>query len=260
MIICADDYGMGDDIDRAILQLCAARRLSAVSCMVALGRCTGDVLKPLLEFEAGVDIGLHFCIADESLAALENKKPLPSFGTIFRQSLLGQIRAKQIHSELSAQYELFLKKCGRPPDYIDGHLHAHQLPGVREGLIGFVSSLPAENRPYVRNTHEPLKNLRQNNLPWLKAAFIGNFGAKMRKDLRAAGVPTNDGFAGIYDFKNYRRYPEYFPGFAACLKKPNGILVVHPGENENWRHSEFTFLRDSSSAFGTPNRFQREGR
>jgi hypothetical protein len=256
MIVCADDYGMGEDIDRAILELCSSNRLSAVSCMVALERCGRDVLKPLLELKAGVDIGLHFCIADETLTALENKKSLPAFGTIFRQSLLGQIRANEIRSEIAAQYELFLKKCGRPPDYIDGHLHAHQLPGIREGLIEFVSTLPAKSRPYIRNTCEPVKNLRKHRLPWLKAAFIGGFGARMQSELRSADISTNDGFAGIYDFKNYRHYPEYFPGFAACLQRKNGILVVHPGHIENWRRSEFEFLRDSSSAFGTPNRFQ----
>lgn len=260
MIICADDYGMGDDVDRAILELCVLKRLSAVSCMVALQRCRIEMLKPLLEHQAGVDIGLHFCIADKTLTALENKKSLPAFGTIFRQSLLGQIPAEQIRSQVSEQYELFLKKCGRTPDYIDGHLHAHQLPGIREGLIEFVSSLPAKGRPYIRNTCEPVKNLWKHRLPWIKAAFIGSFGAKMLEKLRAADIPTNDGFAGIYDFQNYQRYPDYFPGFASCLQKSNGILVVHPGVNDNWRRSEFTFLRDSSSAFGMPNRFQRESR
>jgi len=258
MIICADDYGMADDIDRAILELCAKKKLSAVSCMVILERCGSEVFKALLEHQAGVDIGLHFCIADETLQSLENKKPLPAFGVVLRQSLLGQIHADQVCSEVSAQYELFLKKCGCPPDYIDGHLHAHQLPGVREGLIEFVSSLPASGRPYIRNTCEPLGNLWKHRLPWLKAAFIGKFGARMLADLRAAGIPTNDGFAGIYDFKNYRRYPEYFPCFAACLQKTNGILVVHPGKSENWRRGEFEFLRDAVFASGVPNRFQRE--
>jgi hypothetical protein len=259
MIICADDYGMADDVNRAILELCALKHLSAVSCMAALARCDGEMLKPLLEHQANVDIGLHLCFADETLSRLENAtQPLPAFGIFFRQSLLGQIRADKIRLQISAQYDFFLKKCGRPPDYIDGHLHAHQLPGVRQGLLQFVSSLPANNRPYIRNTCEPLKNLWKHRLPWLKAAFIGKFGARMLTELRAAGIPTNDGFAGIYDFKNYRRYPEYFPRFAACLQKKNGILVVHPGGDENWRRQEFTFLRDATFASGTPNRFQHE--
>jgi chitin disaccharide deacetylase len=259
MILCADDYGIGDDVDRAILDLCGRKHLSAVSCLTALQRCGGEALKPLLEHQAGVDIGLHLCFADETLPPLENAtQPLPAFGNFFRQSLRGRIRAGQVRQRVAAQYELFLKKCGRPPDFIDGHLHAHQLPGVREGLLEFVLSLPAQGRPYVRNTRQPLKTLRSHQLPWVKAAFIGRYGARLSAELRAAGVATNDGFAGIYDFGNYRRYPDYFPRFAACLPKTNGILVVHPGANENWRREEFTVLRDANFASGSPNRFQRQ--
>lgn len=259
MIICADDYGMADDVDRAILELCAIKHLGAVSCMAAIQRCGSDSLKPLLEHQAGVDIGLHLCFADETLPPLENEtQPLPAFGSFFRQTLLGRVKASQIRPRVSAQYELFLKKCGRPPDFIDGHLHAHQLPGVREGLLEFVLSLPANGRPYIRNTRQPLKTLREHRLPWLKAAFIGKFGARLAAELRAAGVATNDGFAGIYDFGDYRRYPDYFPRFAACLPKTNGILVVHPGENESWRREEFMVLRDASFASGTPNRFKHD--
>ena len=261
MILCADDYGMSEDIDRAILELCASGRLSAVSCMVALERCGTEALKPLLEHQAGVDIGLHLCLADETLSglagALTVTEPLPSFAVYLRQTLSRRVQARQIARQVAAQYELFLKKCGRTPDFMDGHLHAHQLPGVREGLIEFASSLPAGDRPYLRNTRPPLRDLRHQRAPWLKAAFIGAFGKRMLVQLRAAGLPTNDGFAGIYDFRKWRSYPDYFPAFAACLPGRNGILVVHPGEVENWRRQELATLRAFPFAHGLPNRFQR---
>jgi predicted glycoside hydrolase/deacetylase ChbG (UPF0249 family) len=84
MIICADDYGMADDVNQAILELCALKHLSAVSCMAAIGRCESDAFKPLLEHQADVDIGLHLCFADETLPPLENGlQPLPAFGIFF---------------------------------------------------------------------------------------------------------------------------------------------------------------------------------
>src|SRR5471032_3164623 len=104
MIICADDYGMGDDIDRAILELCARKRLSAVSCMVAMKRCGSELLRPLLEHQANVDVGLHLCFADETLMDLENKMSrLPTFGIFFRRAFFGQIPAGQIRLQVSAQ-------------------------------------------------------------------------------------------------------------------------------------------------------------
>jgi len=251
MIICADDYGLSDDVDRAILELCGAGRLSAVSCMVVLERCDSGTLKKLLAHQDQVDVGLHFCVADETLPGF------PAYGPYLRRSLLGRISPHEIFLKVSAQYETFLQKCGRRPDYIDGHLHAHQLPGVREGLIQFVQSLPANVRPYIRNTCEPLQNLRRLKLPWLKASFIGAFGKRMLADLRAAGLATNDGFAGIYDFRSWRKYPDYFPRFVACLGARNGILVVHPGGREDWRRQEFETLRAFPFAPGAVQRFQK---
>ena len=262
MILCADDYGLSDDINHAILDLCGARKLSAVSCMAILERCTAKSLSELRKYEVTVDLGLHFCLTDEGLPLTTMRagtmpRIFPSFGNLFRRALVGQVTAREIASQVSGQYDLFCDKCGRRPDYIDGHLHVHQLPGVREGVLDFVLGLPADCRPYVRNTRLPLRRLLRNRLPWLKAASIGIFGVKMYKQLREAGVPTNEGFAGIYDFREWPKYRGFLPRFAACLSHPNGILVVHPAVNEKWRQQEFMTLREFSFPAGFPNRFQR---
>ena len=117
-------------------------------------------------------------------------------------------------------------------------------------------SLPVNARPYLRNTREPLRNIRREKLPWLKTAFIGAFGKRMLTQLHAAGLPTNDGFAGIYDFRDWAKYPDYFPRFVRCLGERNGILVVHPGGKEDWRRQEFETLRDFPFAPGAVRRFQ----
>lgn len=263
MILCADDYGLRGDINRAILELSAAGRLSAVSCMVLFEQCTPAVLRELLAFAERLDIGLHLCLTHEPPAlcpglGANGGAALPHFGQLLRRSLTGRVRPEAVARQVSAQYELFREKCGRRPDYIDGHLHAHQLPGVRQGLLQFVLSLPVEARPYVRNTRLSLAQLRRRRLPWFKPALIGAFGAGMCRRLRSAGVPTNAGFAGIYDFSAWQRYPEYFPEFVNCLEHPNGLLVVHPGEEEDWRRQELQVLRRFPFASGRLTRYRRE--
>jgi len=131
-----------------------------------------------------------------------------------------------------------------------------QWPGARPGLVDFVRRLPPEHRPYIRNTRMSVGTIRRQKLGWLKSVFIGVFGGWMQNALHAVNVPTNDGFAGIYDFKQWRRYPGYLPQFADCLREPNGILVVHPGFEENWRRQEFESLRDFAALDGRLNRFQ----
>jgi hypothetical protein len=182
---------------------------------------------------------------------------LSEYKSLFWRSVLRRINPQDIFQLISVQYEFFVMKCGRRPDHIDGHLHAHQLPGVRTALADFVRSLPAEHRPYVRNTRISVGAIRRLNLPWLKAVFIGVFGRRLQSALRAVNAPTNDGFAGIYAFKHWRRYPGYLPKFADCLPEPNGILVVHPGLEEAWRRQEFESLRNFVALDGRLNRFQR---
>jgi hypothetical protein len=265
MIVCADDYGLSDDIDLAILELSSCGKLSAVSCMAVLQRCTSKALSTLLQYQSHVDVGLHLCLTDERLplsaaaqdGVLSRWRPV-SFGTLFRRCITGRVDRREIASLISAQYELFLAKAGKRPDFIDGHLHVHQFPGVREGLLDFVASLPAGSRPYIRNTYLPLRKIRKGRLPQLKAAFIGALGARMRQQLCAAGVPTNDGFAGIYDFRKWPKYGTYLPRFVASLCEPNGMLVVHPGGSEAWRRQEFKLLAEFSFPSGSPNRFRPE--
>ena len=244
MIICADDYGIRADIDRAILQLCDTGKLTAVSCMVLFERCDAAAMGKIRAHESRVDLGLHFCLTHENLplsTPLE-KTTLPEFGKLFRRALLRQLKRKEIFALLSAQYELFVQKSGRTPDYIDGHLHSHQLPVVADALVDFVRQLPAEKRPYVRNTRLCTKELRRQKLPSLKAGFIGKFGRRLEQKLHSAGIATNSGFSGIYDFNDWPRYAEFFSKFAACLPEKNGILVTHPGFDEDWRRSEFETL------------------
>jgi len=265
MILCADDYGLSHDIDRASLDLCRLGRLTAVSCMVALERCNAELLRELLAVEKKVDIGLHLCLTDENLPlslshgprGATQAPPLPSFGVLLRRALQGKVRASEVKIEVSRQYDLFVEKCGQSPSFMDGHLHVHQLPGVREGMLEFVLGLPVASRPYIRNTRMPVRELRGGGLPWLKTSVIGAFGDRMFKQLHQAGLATNEGFAGIYDFGQWRKFSDYLPRFTGSLQQPNGMLVVHPGNNEDWRRQEFTALRNFTFPRGSLNNFRK---
>jgi hypothetical protein len=248
---------MAEDINCAILELCDKRKLSAVSCMVLFDGCTHDVLAPLLKHSDHIDIGLHFCLTDEGQPLSGTNKNQPSYRRLLARSLTGQISSSEVAGELKRQYELFVQKCGWRPNYIDGHLHAHQLPGVRQGVIEFLKKpTVSPPRPYVRNTAMKLSDLRALKLPIGKAALISHFGHQMKHDLQETGVPTNDGFSGIYDFDNSSAYPSLFPRFTQCLRSRSGILVVHPGTRERWRRTEYETLRAFDFAAGQACRFQ----
>ncbi len=265
MIVCADDYGLRPDIDAAILDLCQRSRLSAVSCMVSLQRCEPALLKQLFLLPVGIDVGLHLCFTREgvpwSAGAQEAMAAAPCYRTLLNRALTGRLDASTLQRQIEIQHRLFVEKTGRPPAHIDGHLHAHQLPGIREALLQFVLSLPAHERPYVRNTALPLKSQLRHRLPIAKAFVIGRFGKTWHQKLARAGLPTNNGFVGIYDFRKWHEFPRYVRRFVTCLAGDrNGMLVVHPGRDENWRKQEYTTLREFTFPGGPPNRFDNMAR
>src|SRR5512140_1845115 len=113
MIVCADDFGLAADINAAILKLCAARRLSAVSCMAVLERCSPRALQPLLEYGGTTDIGLHPCPTDEGLPLAGAGSPRQgSFRRLLWRSLSHALSQRELLSAVSQQYELFVEKTG----------------------------------------------------------------------------------------------------------------------------------------------------
>jgi hypothetical protein len=260
MIVCADDFGLRPDIDEAILELCRFGKLSAVSCMTLFERCTRDNLQQLQEWREKVDIGLHLCFTAEPDAGhtpAKSRFAFGSFGSCWRAAQSKELLKQDVLTEIKAQYDLFLQKTGCPPAHIDGHLHVHQIPVIREALIEFLLDLPKTQQLYIRNTAQDLRLLWKNDLPVAKAAGIGLFGCWMNGRLRSRGIQTNRGFSGVYDFRNYNQFPVYLPRFAKALTKPNGILVVHPGKTEPWRMEEFSNLKQITFS-DTPVRYRFE--
>lgn len=257
MIVCADDFGLSSNVDEAIYELCALKRLAAVSCLVALERCTAELCQSLRRYETNVDLGLHLSLTCEGLEQEPSLRPAArNLSTLTCHIIAGRTTDLDLIGGISAQYSLFLKKFGRPPDYIDGHLHVHQLPLVRRGLVEFISTLPTTDRPYVRNTASRTRELVSADLPWTKAGVIGLLGRKMKNLLARAGIPTNSGFFGIYDFAQWKSFPEYLLRFIDCSSNANSILVVHPGHNEPWRRQELKTLREFPALPDLINRFR----
>jgi chitin disaccharide deacetylase len=264
VIICADDFGWSDDIDRATLELIARQRATAVSCMVAVPRCSRAVLTPLLASAERIDLGLHLVLNNDALpcsaaagSSLSRTGRFAGLCGLMRQSLLRRFRARDAEEEIAAQYRLFIERCGRAPDFIDSHLHVHQFPGLREGLLDFVSSLPAEQRPYIRNSYMPMAKVLRQAVSIGKCSLLSALGKTMRMRLTQNGIPTNHGFAGVYDYFGWRRYPDHLQRFVRHMEPGNAILMVHPGLDKPWRRIEFETLRDSVILDGRGCRFKR---
>ena len=237
MIICADDFGHAEDINAAILELVRMGRLSAVSCMVLSPHLNTTAISDLRQHETSVDIGLH----------LEFVEPMTT---------LSRIPDAEVSRRIEEQYRKFRELFGRAPDFIDGHRHKHEFKNIRDGLVRFVLSLPETSRPYVRNTFMPLSQMLSQRHSFFKCLLISQLGRGTRRVLADTGIRTNSGFAGVYNYLHWQKFPGYLRGFIEQLRGTNGILMIHPGSIENWRRNEAGTLRDADLPAATVSRFK----
>jgi len=264
MIVCADDFGLSDDINRAIINLSERDRISAVSCMVALSHFDREAFSRLLQFQGRVDIGLHLTLTDippvHAVAGvkslLQSSGIFHPMGLLLRKGIRGRVNPDDVAREARSQYERFIQYAGQVPVYLDSHLHVHQFPGVREGVLQFLDTVSPSPGFYVRNSAMSFRKIMRQGVSPLKCLAIGFFGSRFRKALQKRGLKTNEGFAGIYAYDGHREYPEYLKRFSECMETRTGILMTHPGEVESWREIEYRTLLDAECLTGKINRFR----
>lgn len=266
MIICADDFGYTADINQAVIELVRCRRITAVSCMMGAEATDATILRELAGLTPAVDIGLHLAftadvrplnptIALSSLVGADGG--FHPFVSLLRGCLCGCINPTEVARETQAQYEKFVACVGRPPDFVDGHMHVHQFPGVCEGVFLCLKEIEPAKRPYVRNTAITFSRSIKQGVSTLKTLSIGWFGKAFRQMAEAAKFPTNSEFGGVYDYNQYRSFPDFLRQFAEVMDKENDLLMVHPGLHEPWRRTEYETLLDADWLRPHLNRFRK---
>lgn len=247
-ILCADDFGMHPAVDAAVAQLCLAGRLSATSCMTTAPRW--QQAAPLLQaLRPRLSVGLHFNLTESHGGAV----PAQPLATVIRQAYTGHWSAAQMRALWVQQLDAFEQALGTPPDFIDGHQHVHQLPGLCDAMLAVMQQrYTAAQMPWVRST-APVGTLWRSP----KAAIIALLGGwQTTRSLRKAGVLINHGFGGVYGFD--AASPEsYGAQMAQWLPQVHSgsLLMCHPATQEvegdaigAQRPVEWAYLR--SEAFG----------
>lgn len=225
LVVCADDYGLEPGVDDAIVDLASRGRLSATGCLVTAPgfRQSALALKNL-----PVDIGLHLNFT-EDLGPPGGYRPL---GALIVAAYTRRLSVRFVREQIDQQLDLFHAALGRRPDFIDGHLHVHQLPVIREQLVDALRTRYVDGLPWVRDTrptHLP------SSLPFMqrfKAAVIGALGARAFCTLASQiGAEHNNGFVGAYDFS--RAHPDYAWMLEEWLRSagPWTVLMTHPAKS-----------------------------
>jgi len=231
IVLCADDYGVAPGVGRAIRDLVARRRLSAVSCMAVAPYWREEAMK-LAQLGADVDIGLHLTLTDQApLGPLPRTAPcgrMPRFGEMLRRSYAGRIEREELRGELARQYDAFVAAIGREPDFLDGHHHVQQLPIIREVVADLFADRLSGRDAYVRTCAEKAATIVKRRVFVTHHLAFAWPGRGLRRVLDRRGIPSNDGYSGAYDFSPRLPYAVLFDRFVSAAR--DGHLVnCHPG-------------------------------
>jgi chitin disaccharide deacetylase len=140
IVICADDFGISRQTSGSILKLLSDGAINATTCLVQ-GEAWPEMAEPLRQLSkenSKVAIGLHLNVTERLPGCTAHSTVVPwpilAVQSTFKRS--GPLAAA-IFRSFRVQWECFAEALRKPPDFIDGHMHAHLLPPARRALCSF---------------------------------------------------------------------------------------------------------------------------
>lgn len=252
LIVNADDFGLTDGVNRAIVELHSTGALTSATLMAASPRFDGAVA--LARKNPSLGMGCHIVLVDG--IPVSDPATTPSLlerpgAARFRSSLgkfavdlfLGRIRAIDIEREATAQI-LRLQQAEIAVTHVDTHKHTHMFPAVLDAVMRAAESCGVRA---IRNPFEPSWSRRATHTAeftrrlqvWILRAFYRNF----LRQVSARGFFTTHGSLGVLatgtlDEKTLR---------AILRNLPVGTweLVCHPGYLDDDLRAVRTRLRES---------------
>jgi predicted glycoside hydrolase/deacetylase ChbG (UPF0249 family) len=138
------------------------------------------------------------------------------------RALLGRLDRAIVAAEIAAQFAAFRDAFGRAPDYVDGHLHVHLLPTVRDAVLAAVAAQAPQ--AWVRQCGSVAPRLTDP-----KGLVLDRLSRGFRARAAAHGIRTNPAFAGTYDFSDRIAFAGRFARFLDGLPD-GGLVMCHPGQ------------------------------
>jgi len=193
LIVSADDLGLTDGVNRAVLHGHRSGIVTSTS-LLAVGRSFEGAVRMLLD-HPGLDVGAHLAIVGEDPPLLtareiptlvDKRGALPlSYRTVIRRGLTGRLDPDDVRREFAAQLAR-IRSAGVVVSHVDTHQHTHLWPAVAGVLTGLARQheIPAARTP-----------MSQRLLP---IGFgVNELSRRLRRRLRRAGLQTTDAYTGL---------------------------------------------------------------
>jgi chitin disaccharide deacetylase len=238
LIVLADDYGIGPETSRGILEL-AARGVVTGTVLMVNSPYAWEAVRVWRQSGAVPELGWHPCLTMDRPVADADRVPslvgpdgcMWPLGRFLKRLATGRIRADDVARELNAQYERFVAWVGRPPTVVNAHQHVALFPPIGALLRQVLER--SRPLPYVRRVVESATMLVRIPGARVKRTALTLLGRRQARDLRRAGFPGADCIAGVTDPK-WVQNPEFFVRLLSQAPGSAVELGCHPG------HLDFT--------------------
>lgn len=239
LILNADDFGLTSGVNRAIVELHRAGRLTSATLM-ARAAATEEAIE-LAHSTPTLGVGVHVVLVDgEPVLAAGKISTLadprtgcfqPRLGAFLQRLLAGRIHSSEIEAEAAAQIALLQSK-GVELTHIDTHKHTHMFPAVLRPVL---RAARGAGIGCVRNPFEPAWSLRATQgSPWIRRTevrLLRLLEPAFRRIVAEEGFATTDGAVGVLatgtlDAATVASLVKNLPA-AGTFE-----LVTHPGYND----------------------------
>ena len=266
----ADDLGLSEATNNAILQLAGIGKLDGASLLVQGPAASRGVeaWTALQAEQPDLELCLHLCLTEGPCSALASAIPdlvnpdghlKLSFGTWLSLSLLPAMHPRrqrvthQLHQEIQAQLARFRQLCGDDvPVHLDGHQHVHLVPIVHDCLLQVSGE---QQITWMRSTTEPLPTgldlrcwwdaIRQAGL--LKWLVLEVLSRRAQGKQQRLGITSNGGFAGVLFTGQMAGQPlraahRTLSALPTRANRTQPLLLAHPGAplSRNLREAGFS--------------------
>ncbi len=251
LIVNADDFGLTEGVNAAVVELNRAGALTSATLMATAGSFAEAVSDSKTLPSLGV--GCHVVLVDGTPALPADKIPSlidPSApnSARFRSKLSGfvtdllrgRISDSEIEAEATAQIQK-LKAAGIAVTHVDTHKHTHMFPRVLRPLL---RAALASGVAAIRNPFEPNWSLNATanagHVRKMQVRLLRSQSASFTQEVTRAGLLTTDGAIGVLatgtlDAQTIRN-------LLAAMPEGTWELVCHPGYNDAALQQERTRL------------------
>jgi predicted glycoside hydrolase/deacetylase ChbG (UPF0249 family) len=204
LIVIADDFGIGLDTSRAILEL-AAEGLVTGTVLLVNSPYADEAVRAWRRGGQALEVGWHPSLTLDCPVLPAGRVPslvgpdgcFWPLGLFLTRVLLGRIRAEEVRAELRAQYRRFHDLVGHAPAIVNSHQHTALFEPVGRALLDLLGR--RQRLPYLRRVREPWSMLAAVPGARLKRGLLSALGRRQARRQERLGFPGNDWLAGITD-------------------------------------------------------------